>query len=149
VTVFPGHFIILRASNGPFRRNVSVARKPFVGAAFRNTCDRLAENRLARTTSLASKSRNGLQKGRGPLLKPVTMNSHSITSQPISPIPADSLTRDLAIVRPEKEQSLPHLGVVGDTYTVLLSGDDTDGRYCLIDMVVPPGGGPPPHRHDF
>jgi quercetin dioxygenase-like cupin family protein len=77
------------------------------------------------------------------------MNSHSITSQPISPIPEDSLTRDLAIVRPEKEQSLPHLGVVGDTYTVLLSGDDTDGRYCLIDMVVPPGGGPPPHRHDF
>ena len=23
------------------------------------------------------------------------------------------------------------------------------GRYCLIDMFVPPGGGPPPHRHDF
>jgi quercetin dioxygenase-like cupin family protein len=77
------------------------------------------------------------------------MNSHSITSQPLSPIPADSLVRDLAFVRPEKEQSLPHLGIVGDTYTVLLSGDDTDGRYCLIDMVVPPGGGPPPHRHDF
>jgi quercetin dioxygenase-like cupin family protein len=38
---------------------------------------------------------------------------------------------------------------VGDTYTILLSGDDTDGRYCLIDMVVPQGGGPPPHRHDF
>jgi quercetin dioxygenase-like cupin family protein len=77
------------------------------------------------------------------------MNSHSITSLPLSPIPADSLKRKLAFVRPEKEQSLPHLGVVGDTYTVLLSGDDTDGRYCLIDMVVPPGGGPPPHRHDF
>lgn len=23
------------------------------------------------------------------------------------------------------------------------------GRYCLIDMHVPPGGGPGPHRHDF
>jgi quercetin dioxygenase-like cupin family protein len=57
--------------------------------------------------------------------------------------------RNLAFARPEKEQSLPHLGIVGDTYTVLLSGDDTDGRYSLIDMVVPPGGGPPPHRHDF
>jgi quercetin dioxygenase-like cupin family protein len=22
-------------------------------------------------------------------------------------------------------------------------------RYCLIDMHIPPGGGPPPHRHDF
>ena len=32
---------------------------------------------------------------------------------------------------------------------VVLSGNDTDGRYCLIDMHIPPGGGPPPHRHDF
>jgi hypothetical protein len=23
------------------------------------------------------------------------------------------------------------------------------GRYCLIDMHIPLGGGPPPHRHDF
>jgi quercetin dioxygenase-like cupin family protein len=77
------------------------------------------------------------------------MNSRSITSQPISPIPADSLKRKLTFARAEKERSLPHLGIVGDTYTVLLTGEDTDGRYCLIDMVVPPGGGPPPHRHDF
>jgi quercetin dioxygenase-like cupin family protein len=42
-----------------------------------------------------------------------------------------------------------HVGVVGDTYTILLTGKDTAGRYCLIDMHVPPGGGPPPHRHDF
>jgi quercetin dioxygenase-like cupin family protein len=77
------------------------------------------------------------------------MNSHSITSKPISSIPPDSLARNLVVARPEKEQSLPHVGIVGDTYTVLLSGDDTDGRYCLIDMLVPEGGGPPPHRHDF
>ena len=38
---------------------------------------------------------------------------------------------------------------MGDTYTILLTGDDTAGRYTLIDMHVPPGGGPPPHRHDF
>jgi quercetin dioxygenase-like cupin family protein len=30
-----------------------------------------------------------------------------------------------------------------------VSGEDTAGRYTLIDMHVPPGGGPPPHRHDF
>jgi quercetin dioxygenase-like cupin family protein len=35
------------------------------------------------------------------------------------------------------------------TYTILLSGADTAGHYCLIDMHLPPGGGPPPHRHDF
>jgi quercetin dioxygenase-like cupin family protein len=44
---------------------------------------------------------------------------------------------------------LPHIGLVGDTYTILVAGKDTGGRYCLIDMHVPPGGGPPPHRHDF
>ena len=42
-----------------------------------------------------------------------------------------------------------HISIVGDTYTVLISGRDTGGRYCLIDMLVPTGGGPPPHRHDF
>jgi quercetin dioxygenase-like cupin family protein len=38
---------------------------------------------------------------------------------------------------------------VGDTYTILLTGEETGGRYTLIDMHVPPNGGPPPHRHDF
>jgi quercetin dioxygenase-like cupin family protein len=77
------------------------------------------------------------------------MNKHSITSQPAPPIPADSLERPLKVARPNTDQSLPHIGLVGDTYTVLLSGVDTNGRYCLIDMHIPPGGGPPPHRHDF
>jgi quercetin dioxygenase-like cupin family protein len=30
-----------------------------------------------------------------------------------------------------------------------MAGADTAGRYTLIDMHVPPGGGPPSHRHDF
>ena len=77
------------------------------------------------------------------------MNRNSITAQPISPIPADDLRRNLVVARSGNDQTLPHLGVAGDTYTILLSGEDTDGRYCLIDMLVPPGGGPPHHRHDF
>ena len=32
---------------------------------------------------------------------------------------------------------------------ILLSGDDTGGRFTLIDMYVPPGGGPPLHRHGY
>lgn len=40
-------------------------------------------------------------------------------------------------------------GVSGDTYTILLTGADTAGRYALIHMRVPVGGGPPPHRHGF
>jgi quercetin dioxygenase-like cupin family protein len=65
------------------------------------------------------------------------------------PIPPDDLRRKLALARPNDDQALPHVGVVGDTYTILLTGEDTAGRYCLIDMFVPPGGGPPLHRHDF
>jgi quercetin dioxygenase-like cupin family protein len=65
-----------------------------------------------------------------------------------SSIPPDDLQRSLAISQSEAGKS-PHLGVVGDTYTILLTGKDTAGRFCLIDMHIPPGGGPPPHRHDF
>ena len=64
-------------------------------------------------------------------------------------VPPDDLTRSLTVARPDHDQSLPHLGLVGDTYTILIGGGDTDGKYTLIDMHVPPGGGPPPHRHDF
>jgi quercetin dioxygenase-like cupin family protein len=63
-------------------------------------------------------------------------------------IPADDLGRMLVLAQADKGD-LPHIGLVGDTYTILLSGKDTAGRFCLIDMYVPPGGGPPPHRHDF
>jgi quercetin dioxygenase-like cupin family protein len=77
------------------------------------------------------------------------MNKNSITSQSPTPIPADNPQRPLKIARPDTDESLPHIGLVGDTYTVVLSGNDTDGRFCLIDMHIPPGGGPPPHRHDF
>jgi quercetin dioxygenase-like cupin family protein len=45
--------------------------------------------------------------------------------------------------------NLPHIGLVGDTYTITVTGEQTDGRFCVIDMHIPPGGGPPPHRHDF
>jgi len=64
-------------------------------------------------------------------------------------IPADSLTRTLTFANPDKQGKLPHIGLVGDTYTITVDGDDTNGRFCVVDMHVPPGGGPGPHRHDF
>ena len=70
--------------------------------------------------------------------------------EPLGPsIPPDDLNRRLTVARPNQDATLPHLGLVGDTYTILIKGDDTAGKYTLIDMLVPPGGGPPPHRHDF
>jgi mannose-6-phosphate isomerase-like protein (cupin superfamily) len=77
------------------------------------------------------------------------MNKHAITARPISRIPPDDPERSLKLARPNADESLPHIGLVGDTYTILLSGNDTNGRYCLIDMLILPGGGPGPHRHDF
>lgn len=72
-------------------------------------------------------------------------------AQPATPatIRPDDPSRSIAVRRPDTDPGLPHYGAVGDTYTILLTGADTDGRYGLIDMRVPPGGGPPLHRHDF
>jgi len=63
-------------------------------------------------------------------------------------LPADDLSRALALTQVDSPTA-QHIGLVGDTYTITVAGKDTDGRFCVIDMHVPPGGGPPPHRHDF
>lgn len=70
-------------------------------------------------------------------------------TDPDTPVPPDDPSRALTVARPDEDVHLPHLGLVGDTYTILVNGRDTAGKYTLIDMHVPPGGGPPPHRHDF
>jgi quercetin dioxygenase-like cupin family protein len=75
-------------------------------------------------------------------------SSSDRTTQAGSSIPPDDSRRNLVLTR-SNDQNLPHIGLVGDTYTILLTGKDTAGRFCLIDIHVPPGGGPPPHRHDF
>jgi quercetin dioxygenase-like cupin family protein len=77
------------------------------------------------------------------------MNATTSTAPPAPAIPDDDPAREAAVARPDDDQTLPHWGVVGDTYTMLISGEETAGRYTLIDMHVPAGGGPPPHRHDF
>jgi len=71
-----------------------------------------------------------------------------MTDGAMSGIPADDLRRRLSLVDAD-DTTLQHVAVVGDTYTILLSGKETAGRYCLIDMQVPICGGPGPHRHDF
>src|SRR5260370_32729814 len=39
------------------------------------------------------------------------------------------------------------VAVVGDLYRFLATGEDTNGKYALLEAIVPPGGGPPPHVH--
>jgi quercetin dioxygenase-like cupin family protein len=63
-------------------------------------------------------------------------------------IPPDDANRKLTVADPD-DPRLRHLSIAGGIYTVLVTGEQTAGRYCLTDMLVPSGGGPPPHRHDF
>ena len=77
------------------------------------------------------------------------MQDHSTTAQANQgPLPADDPDRKLTLTDPDDAQ-VRRISIVGNTYTILVSGHETRGRYCLIDMLVPDGGGPPPHRHDF
>lgn len=61
----------------------------------------------------------------------------------------DDPRRALTVVPPADDDGLRHLAIAGGIYTILLTGEDTAGRMSLVEMRVPPGGGPPPHRHDF
>ncbi len=39
------------------------------------------------------------------------------------------------------------LSVVGDTYRLVMTGEQTGDAFAVIDMLIPPGGGPGPHAH--
>src|SRR3954462_10613343 len=75
-------------------------------------------------------------------------SSATVSRSSMSSLPDDDPHRGLTVARPD-DPDLLHLSVVGDTYTVLLSGEQTAGRFALIDMLIPAGGGPPAHRHEF
>ena len=43
-----------------------------------------------------------------------------------------------------------NISMLGDTYRILVTGKQTGNAFATIDMLIPPGGGPPPHAHpDF
>jgi quercetin dioxygenase-like cupin family protein len=47
----------------------------------------------------------------------------------------------------EALESYPTYSMVGDRYTLLLTGEQTGGAYAVVEAFVPPGGGPPAHVH--
>src|SRR5580658_7068820 len=55
-----------------------------------------------------------------------------------------AIARQPVITRPAAGRTI---GVVGDVYRFLATGDETDGKYAICEALVPPGGGPPPHIH--
>ncbi len=77
------------------------------------------------------------------------MTSSKIYGRPSDlPLPPDDPARTLTHVHPD-DDGLEIIHLAGDTYTILVSGADTYGKYCLIDFHVPACGGPGHHRHDF
>ncbi|HZP84082.1 MAG TPA: cupin domain-containing protein [Chthonomonadaceae bacterium] len=48
------------------------------------------------------------------------------------------------IVPPENAQPADVFGV---QVNILLRSEDTGGTFCAYEVIVPPGGGPPPHVH--
>ncbi len=48
------------------------------------------------------------------------------------------------ITGPEDGQNL---SVAGGTYRILVTGRETGGAFAVIDMLIPPNGGPGPHAH--
>ena len=40
-----------------------------------------------------------------------------------------------------------YVSVVGDTYRIVIGGEQNGGQYAVIDMMVPQNGGPGPHAH--
>ena len=56
----------------------------------------------------------------------------------------ENLTNKLSTIAAEDGQTL---SVVGDTYRLVITGEQTGGAYAVIDMLIPPQGGPGPHAH--
>ena len=56
----------------------------------------------------------------------------------------DNTSNSLTTVAAQDGKSV---SVVGDTYRIVIGGEQTNGTYALIDMLIPPEGGPGPHSH--
>src|ERR1700677_211429 len=67
-----------------------------------------------------------------------------------SDAPADPHKRPFRMTRKPVRSKIGEgrtIAVEGDVYHLLATGKETDGKYALIEAIVPPGGGPPPHSH--
>jgi quercetin dioxygenase-like cupin family protein len=50
----------------------------------------------------------------------------------------------ITAIEPQQGQKL---SIAGGAYRIVISGEETDGDFAVIEMTVPPGGGPTPHSH--
>ena len=69
-------------------------------------------------------------------------------TQSYPPVPADDLTRTLVVAQSDSAKSV-HIGLVGDTYTLTVSGEDTGGRFSMMEQLAAKDSGPGPHKHTW
>ena len=58
-------------------------------------------------------------------------NGTRTTAQSGSTIPPDDANNKLTLANPE-DPKMRHISVAGGTYTILVTGEETGDRYCLI-----------------
>lgn len=80
----------------------------------------------------------------GQILVLILLIVHRSYAQPSTNKSMETITNQLITVSPEEGQTL---SVVGDTYRLMVTGQQTGGDYAMIEMLVPPGSGPGPHEH--
>jgi quercetin dioxygenase-like cupin family protein len=56
----------------------------------------------------------------------------------------ENTRNSLTAVAPQGGHSI---SILGGTYRIIIGGEQTNGAYSLIDMLIPPKGGPGPHSH--
>jgi quercetin dioxygenase-like cupin family protein len=44
-------------------------------------------------------------------------------------------------------QEGPSVSLLGGTYRIVIGSEQTNGAYALVDILIPPKVGPPPHSH--
>ena len=49
----------------------------------------------------------------------------------------------------DSQNKINSLWILGDVYTVKISGDETHGIYCVWEIEVGPNNGPPLHKHSM
>ena len=56
-------------------------------------------------------------------------------------------TKGMEDIRVINKREDAYFNIAGGLYRTIISGKETDEKYAVIEMHVPPGGGPTPHAH--
>ena len=55
------------------------------------------------------------------------------------------MNNKVTVIKPEDKRKTILLD--GNEYHYFATGQETNGQYCFIEGIIPPGGGDPPHIH--